>query len=239
MDSIVSICKENKLLLIEDCAEAIGSYYKDKHVGCFGDIATFSFFGNKSITTGEGGMVISNNKDLITRSNHIKNQGVTSKQYWHDIIGYNYRMTNICAAIGLAQLEQIQTILQLKKTIAETYKKAFENTSIELLTEHGSVVNSFWMCSCLIKTSEQRESLREYLNEQGIETRPSFYPVHTMPIYKHLCSEEFPVAVDLSARGLNLPSYPELTIEDVTFIANKVIEFVKQTEYAVDSHNYV
>jgi perosamine synthetase len=239
MDAIVPLCKDNNILLVEDCAEAIGSYYKGKHVGCFGDIATFSFFGNKTITTGEGGMVVSNNENLITRSHHIKNQGVTNVQYWHDIIGYNYRMTNICAAIGLAQLEQIEHILQLKKTIAETYRKAFLNTDIEFLYENDDVVNSFWMCSCLIKSAKQRDQLRDFLQQQGIETRPLFYPVHSMPIYNHLTTEDFPVANSLSTRGINLPSYPGLTEEDVYVIANKIIQFVNCNEYAIGSYNYV
>jgi perosamine synthetase len=230
MDAIVSICKENNILLIEDCAEAIGSFYKGKHVGTFGDIATFSFFGNKTITTGEGGMVLSNNESLISKSHYLKNQGVSSVQYWHDMIGYNYRMTNICAAIGLAQLEQINHILQLKKAIAETYKQVFKNTDIVFLSENENIINSYWMCSFLIKSAKLREPLRDFLTENGIETRPLFYPVHAMPIYNHLTKEHFHVAEDISARGINLPSYPELTVDDVTFIAGKVLEFINNNE---------
>lgn len=113
MDPIVKICRERNLLLIEDCAEAFGTYYKGQHVGTFGDIATFSFFGNKTITTGEGGMVVANNAETIDRAFHLKNQGVSStREYWHDVLAYNYRMTNICAAIGLAQLEKADEILE-------------------------------------------------------------------------------------------------------------------------------
>jgi perosamine synthetase len=230
MDAILAICNEHKLLLIEDCAEAIGSRYKGKHVGGFGDIATFSFYGNKTITTGEGGMVVSNHEKYINLAYYLKNQGVSSIQYWHDMIGYNYRMTNICAAIGLAQLEQIQDILKIKKTIAQTYREIFRNTEIEFHTEDIDVENFYWMCSCLVKSAEQREPLREFLQSHGIETRPLFHPVHAMPMYHHLTSEKFPVIDDVSARGINLPSYPELTLDDVRFIANKVVEFVKHDE---------
>jgi perosamine synthetase len=116
MDALMEICKKHDLFLIEDCAEAIGTLYKGKHVGTFGDISTFSFFGNKTITTGEGGMVVTNDETLHDRSLHFKGQGLAKhRQYWHDVIGYNYRMTNICAAIGLAQLEQIEQVLIEKK----------------------------------------------------------------------------------------------------------------------------
>jgi len=230
MDTILEICKSHKLLLIEDCAEAIGTRYKGKHVGGFGDIATFSFYGNKTITTGEGGMVVSNNEKLINDAYYLKNQGVTSVLYWHDVIGYNYRMTNICAAIGVAQLEQINDIINIKKTIAQTYSDAFKYTSIEFHEQRPETENSFWMCSCLIKKAELREPLRDFLLQNGIETRPLFYPCHAMPMYKHLGDGNFPVTDDISARGINLPSYPELTVEDIKFIASKVLEFASQHE---------
>ncbi|MFT4058194.1 MAG: DegT/DnrJ/EryC1/StrS aminotransferase family protein [Legionella sp.] len=117
MDTLKVICDKHQLLLIEDCAEAFGTYYKGRHVGTFGDIATFSFFGNKTITTGEGEMVVTQDKELMAKACHLKSQGVsTTTEYWHDVLGFNYRMTNICAAIGLAQLEQADDILAKKKT---------------------------------------------------------------------------------------------------------------------------
>ena len=118
MDELVKIAKENNLYLIEDCAEAIGSKYKNQHVGTFGDVATFSFFGNKTITTGEGGMVTTNDETIHDRLVHFKGQGLAKhREYWHDVVGYNYRMTNICAAIGLAQLERVEEVLKRKKEI--------------------------------------------------------------------------------------------------------------------------
>ena len=111
MDAIMRIAKEHNLFVIEDCAEAFGTLYKGQHVGAFGDIATFSFFGNKTITTGEGGMVVSNDKALLERARHLKGQGLAAhREYWHDVIGFNYRMTNIQAAIGLAQLERAREV---------------------------------------------------------------------------------------------------------------------------------
>lgn len=119
MKRIIYLKKKYKLFVIEDCAEAIGSFYKKKHVGNFGDVATFSFFGSKTITTGEGGMICSNNKELIKKAIKLKGQGLSKMSnklyYWHDEVGYNYRMTNICAAIGYAQIKKIREILKKKK----------------------------------------------------------------------------------------------------------------------------
>jgi len=227
MDALVEICKKNNLFLIEDCAEAIGTLYKGKHVGTFGDISSFSFFGNKTITTGEGGMVITNDDTLYDRSVHFKGQGLAKhRQYWHDVIGYNYRMTNICAAIGLAQLEQIESVLIEKKRVADTYRLHLKKSSIvfhEPISD--DVYHSYWMCSILTKDGKQRDALREYLANAGIDTRPLFYPVHTMPMYSSQY-QRHPVAENIGWRGLNLPSYPSLKSEEIEFICNKIKEIL-------------
>ena len=225
MDALLTITKENHIFLIEDCAEAIGTTYKGKHVGTFGDISTFSFFGNKTITTGEGGMVVTNDETLHQRSLHFKGQGLAKhREYWHDVVGYNYRMTNIQAAIGLAQLEQVETFLQKKKSIAEQYAKAFDGTDIEFHDSAAGVSHSYWMCSILVPNAEMRDPLREHLKKAGIETRPLFYPVHTMPMYSSIFQRHI-VAESIGWRGINLPSYPELTKEQVEFIVKAVKSF--------------
>ena len=228
MDSLVEICKKYNIFLIEDCAEAIGTMYNGKHVGTFGDISTFSFFGNKTITTGEGGMVVTNDETLHDRSVHFKGQGLAKhRQYWHDVIGYNYRMTNICAAIGLAQLENIEQVLNEKKRVADTYRSLLTNTPVVFHDQVGeNVYHSYWMCSILTKDAKERDALRIHLENQGIETRPLFYPVHTMPMY----SEQYqrhPVAESIGWRGLNLPSYPGLTEEQIEFISHLIDNFYK------------
>jgi len=225
MDALVEICKKNDLFLIEDCAEAIGTMYKGKHVGTYGDISTFSFFGNKTITTGEGGMVVTNDETLHERSVHFKGQGLAKhRQYWHDVIGYNYRMTNICAAIGLAQLENIEQVLIEKKRVADTYRKCLENTSVIFHDPNGEdVYHSYWMCSILTNDAKQRDLLRTHLENEGIETRPLFYPVHTMPMYSSQY-QRHPVAENLGWRGMNLPSYPTLKTEEIEFICEKIKE---------------
>lgn len=225
MDELVDICKENNIFLIEDCAEGFGSMYKNKFVGTFGDIATFSFFGNKTITTGEGGMVVTNDETLHDRAVHYKGQGLAKhRQYWHDVIGYNYRMTNICAAIGLAQLERADEIIAKKTQIAEWYSELLEGTSYTFHRPIGDVKHTYWMCSILCENPENRELLRQHLQNHGIETRPSFYPVHTMPMYSQKF-ERHKVAEYLGWRGINLPSYPSLCYEDIEFIVKTIIYF--------------
>ncbi|MGY2292237.1 DegT/DnrJ/EryC1/StrS family aminotransferase [Pseudomonas sp. SDO528_S397] len=221
MDEVVALCKEYNLLLIEDCAEAFGSLYKGQHVGTFGDVATFSFFGNKTITTGEGGMVVSRDKVVHEKACHLKSQGVSkTREYWHDELAFNYRMTNICAAIGLAQLERADEIILLKRQVADWYREALEGLPLQMHAEQPGTRHSYWMCSVLLDDPEQRQGLRDHLKSNGIETRPLFAPAHNMPHCK--TDEVFPVAQDLSTRGMNLPSYPTLTREQVQQVAEEI-----------------
>lgn len=224
MDALTSICLKHNLLLVEDCAEAFGTLYRGQHVGTFGDIATFSFFGNKTITTGEGGMVVTKRKDVLERAYHLKNQGVSqTREYWHDVVAYNYRMTNICAAIGLAQLEQASNILARKRQVAEWYREGLQSLPLICHSETPQTVHSFWMCSIAVDDPAKRNPLREHLKQSGIETRPLFFPSHTMP---HCASQEsFPVAESLASRGINLPSYPALTHDQVRSICADIRRF--------------
>lgn len=226
MDALVDLGREHDLFLVEDCAEAFGSLYKGRHVGQFGDIATYSFFGNKTITTGEGGMVVTNDETLHDRVVHFKGQGLAKhRQYWHDAIGYNYRMTNICAAIGLAQLEQADSFLTRKRQIAQWYKELLADTSLTFHAETGEVKHSYWMVSVLVNEPSERDPLREHLEEAGIETRPLFYPIHTMPMYSQRF-QRHPVAENLGWRGINLPSWPGLLQEQIQFVCNSIKEII-------------
>lgn len=223
MGRLVAIAKENQIFLVEDCAEAIGSKYKDQYVGTFGDIATFSFYGNKTITTGEGGMVVTNDETLFQRAVHFKGQGLAKyREYWHDVVGYNYRMTNICAAIGLAQLEKIDEIIWRKRQIAQWYKDGLKESGLVFHNEtNQDSFHTYWMCSILVKIPEQRDHLRAHLLQEGIETRPLFYPIHTMPMYSSKY-ERHKVAENLGWRGINLPSYPSLEKENIIEISQLI-----------------
>ncbi|MFN8365794.1 MAG: DegT/DnrJ/EryC1/StrS aminotransferase family protein [Candidatus Kapaibacterium sp.] len=224
MDELTAIAREHRLFLLEDCAEAFGTLYKGKHVGQFGDISTFSFYGNKTITTGEGGMVVTNDETLYQRSLHLKGQGLAKyREYWHDVVGYNYRMTNICGAIGLAQLERADEFITRKRQIASIYAEMLSGTGFTPHHEVGDVFHSYWMCSVLTPQAHQRDKVREFLKQNGIETRPTFYPVHTMPMYSQKY-ERHAIAENIAMRGINLPSYPGLTDEQVVRVATALKE---------------
>ena len=215
MVALAALASAHGLLLIEDCAEALGTRIGGRHVGTFGDIATFSFFGNKTITTGEGGMVVARGAAHQKLALKLRGQGLADdREYWHDVVGFNFRMTNICAAIGLAQLERAEDFIARKRLLAEAYTRELQGLPLVLQAEVAGTTHSFWMCSLLTNDPEQRDPLRRALREQGIETRPFFHPVHTMPMYAQ-GQTGLTGAVDLGARGINLPSWPGLGEEGV------------------------
>lgn len=226
MDAIGAIAREHGLRVVEDCAEAFGTRWRGRHVGTFGDVATFSFFGNKTITTGEGGMVVARDAALHARCAKLKNQGVSAeREYWHDEVAYNYRMTNVAAAIGVAQMERADAIVARKRELAGWYREALAGLPVELHAEQPGTTHSFWMNSILVDDAACRDPLRERLAIAGIETRPLFPPVHSMPMYG--AEGAFPVAASLAARGLNLPSGPGLTRDDVAGIAGAIARVVR------------
>jgi perosamine synthetase len=225
MAALREIACTHGLFLVEDCAEAFGTRIGDRHVGTFGDINTFSFFGNKTITTGEGGMVATNDKTLFERAVHLKGQGLAKhREYWHDIVGYNYRMTNICAAVGLAQLEQANVILGKKRAVANWYAASLRGLPVAVHQESPGTTHSFWMVTILVSDRGDRDALRKALEKDGIETRPTFSPIHTMPMYSG-AYQRHPVAEDIGWRGINLPSYPGLTEADVSSICTVIRQF--------------
>ena len=227
MDKIMKIADAHKLFVIEDCAEAFGTRYKGYSAGSFGDVSAFSFYGNKTITTGEGGMLATNNSSLYKKVNRLKSHCVSGEtEYWHDEFGFNYRMTNLSAAIGLAQIEHADKIIGKKRRIAELYSAMLAGLPVEHHGEYGNSVHSYWMYSILTRNKETRTALRNFLYEQGIETRPTFYPVHTFPMFSDK-NFKFRVAEDLSLRGINLPSWPDLEQEDIVYVCDAIKKFFK------------
>jgi len=226
MNAIMDIARRYNLFVIEDAAEAHGAQVNGKTVGSFGNISTFSFFGNKIISTGEGGMVVTNDSVLYQKVCQLKGQGVDpNRQYWFPIMGYNYRMTNIQAAIGLAQMEKVDWHLAQRRRVATSYKKYLgEYDSLRLQPELPGYVNSYWMnCILLDESVLQRDMVIRQLGEYGIETRPFFHPMHFLPMYKHLCiGRNFPIADQVSAQGINLPSSANLTEDDICFICDSL-----------------
>ena len=230
IEKLVEICKKNNIFLIEDCAESIGAKYNDKLLGTFGDIGCFSFYGNKTLTTGEGGMVVTNSDKLNEKLRLYKGQGLdieAEDYYSHTVIGYNYRMTNICAAIGLAQLENIDSTINRKIEIAQNYYdqlKDLKEIKFQSISEH--FFSTYWLVSITCQNNEQRNNLIKFLETNGIETRPFFIPMTKLEIYSEHTSNT-PVADELSKCGLNLPSYPELTNKDIEYITSIIKNFFK------------
>ncbi|WP_294609121.1 DegT/DnrJ/EryC1/StrS family aminotransferase [uncultured Roseovarius sp.] len=225
MTGILALSEEHSLFVIEDCAEAIGTLHKGQHVGTFGDVATFSFFGNKTITTGEGGMLIAKSKSVFEKAVRMKGQGLAEgREYWHDVIGFNYRMTNICAAIGLAQLSKVDQYLYRKRQIAELYRNQLEGSSWIFQATNNDTDHSHWIVSLLAQEAANRDGLRSVLKQHMIETRPLFFPLHTMPMYSGQC-QALPIAEGVAARGISLPSWPGLSDLDVTRICDLVKSF--------------
>ena len=220
MNSIIKIKEKYDLLLIEDCAEAIGTLQNDAHVGKYGDISTLSFFGNKTITTGEGGAVLTNSIRYHENIKKLKNQGLSEYMtYFHDVIGYNYRMTNLAASIGLAQLERIDEILDLKDAIAKYYK-ANITTNLTFQQNTLGTKNSNWMISVKCNSLEERNALRKFLFDNDIETRPGFTAISSLPMYK--IQKINSVANDLSETVINLPSFPTLSPQELDLIVMNI-----------------
>ncbi len=212
------ICRENNILLIEDAAEAHGAKVSGKRVGGLGECATFSFFGNKIITTGEGGMVTTDNGELAAKLRLLRGQGMDPhKRYWHPVIGYNYRMTNIAAAIGCAQMDRIDRAIAFRQKLAKQYDTAIKSANIDVTTPNTEpwAENVFWIYTALLNglTADQRDRVRTDMDADGIETRPVFYPVHHMPPYRNAKVQTIVDAEHLAASGINLPTHEH--VDDV------------------------
>jgi perosamine synthetase len=231
MDPILEIARRHGLFVLEDAAEAVGATYKGRRTGSLADCAAFSFFGNKIITTGEGGMVTTDDDALAERLRLYRGQGMDpQRRYWFPVIGFNYRMTNVAAAIGLAQLERIEHHLAARRRVAQAYDTrlaALDNRLSRPATEPWAT-NAFWMYTILISPDAQigRDAVMTALDARGIETRPVFHPLDGLPPYAHLAGGPYPTARDIAARGINLPTHAELTEADFDRIAAALAEIL-------------
>jgi perosamine synthetase len=235
MDPIIEIANKYDLLIVEDAAEAHGAEYKGEKIGCFGDISCFSFYANKIITTGEGGMLLTNDNEIYERAKMLRDMGfIKERRFLHPEIGYNYRMTNLQAAIGLAQLEKLDMYVDARRNNASLYNKYLRKINgITLPPEKPWAKNVYWMYSILVDKERfgmDRDSLIERLAESGIETRPFFVPMNKQPVLRGIKScydKEYVVANKISSEGLNLPSGSNLKAEEIKYICEQIVDCVR------------
>jgi perosamine synthetase len=215
LDPLVGVCEDYDLVLIEDAAEALGSLYKGRHVGACGRLSTLSFNGNKTITTGGGGAVLTGDSDLARRAKHLTTTAKVPHRwaYVHDEIGYNYRLPNINAALGCAQLERLPEFLEQKRRLANRYREVFAEIDTGAFVDEPSFARSnFWLNAILVhpELEADRETLLDRTHEAGVLTRPAWELMPDLSMYRSCPAMPCPVAEDLQRRLINLPSSPAL-----------------------------
>lgn len=212
IDEIANICKKYKIELIEDAAESIGSYYKGQHTGTFGRIGILSFNGNKTITAGGGGMLLFNDEKLAQKAKHITTQAKIAHpwEFAHDEIGYNYRMPNINAALGVAQLENLDLFLEKKRTLATEYMNFFSKDAVTFFKEPVHCISSYWLNVILFESSSERDIFLTESNKQGVMTRPVWKLMNKLPMFENCQRGDLSNAEWLEERIVNIPSSVKL-----------------------------
>ena len=208
IEKIVKICKEYNIPVIEDAAESMGSLYKERHTGTFGKIGVLSFNGNKIITTGGGGMLLFNDKKIAKKAKHLSTQAKVPHQweFYHDAIGYNYRMPNINAALGIAQLEKLDFFIKRKRGLAKEYESFFKRIGIEFFKEPADSCSNYWLNTIILKNRSERDAFLRYSNKHNVMSRPAWRLMTRLPMFKHCQSYNTSNANELADRIVNIPS---------------------------------
>lgn len=208
IDEIAEICLSYNIVLIEDAAESIGSWYKHKHTGTYGQIGTFSFNGNKTITCGGGGAIVTDDVVLAKKAKYLTTQAKVPHrwEFVHDAIGYNYRMPNINAALMCAQLEQLDFFLEKKRKLAQAYSSFFENTELEFMSEIQNSKSNYWLCAVLLQNRHKRDEFLQYTNDNGVMTRPVWTLMNKLVMFKNALCGNLDHAQELEDRLVNIPS---------------------------------
>jgi perosamine synthetase len=233
MDPLMELADKHGIFVLEDAAEAHGAEYKGRRTGGLGHAGVFSFYANKIITTGEGGMITTNDTQLAALAENLRDHAFSSERhFWHKYVGFNYRMTNLQAAIGLAQVEQMPQFIENRRQNAALYTRLLREISgIITPPESPDVKNVFWMYSILVdddKFGMTRDELRSFLAKHGVETRTFFIPMHLQPIYyEKFKGQSYPVSEMLCSRGLYLPSASSLGEHQIRYI----VDMVQQAHY--------
>lgn len=204
----MDICERYHIEVVEDAAEAMGSYYKGKHLGSFAKIGAISFNGNKTITTGGGGVILTNDETIGKHAKHLTTQAKLPHawEFVHDEIGYNYRMPNINAALGVAQLEQLDHFLANKRTTAEAYKNYFQKQGIAFFAERAEERCNYWLNAIILKNKEERDAFLTESNAKAVMTRPIWQLMNRLPMFKDSPKTDLSNAEWLEARVVNIPS---------------------------------
>ena len=208
IDELASICEEYNIALVEDGAESMGSYYKGKHTGTIGLVGTFSFNGNKTITCGGGGAIVTNDEKLAKHAKHLTTQAKIPHrwEFRHDEIGYNYRMPNINAALACAQLEQLPKFLENKRELANSYKDFFKTLDVKFMEEPSNSISNYWLCAILLNDKTQRDEFLEFTNSNGVMTRPIWTLMNKLEMFKDALHGNLDNALFIEDRLVNLPS---------------------------------
>ncbi len=229
MAPLIELADRRGLWILEDAAEAHGARYQGRPVGSLGRASAFSFYANKIISTGEGGMVTTNDPDVARLGRRLRDHAFSDERhFWHKYVGFNYRMTNLQAAVGLAQTERLEEFVEIRRANAKRYtRRLYRFPGLRLPVERPWARNVYWMYGVVVEDEFgiSRDELRRRLARRGIETRTFFIPIHLQPIYyEQFKGQRFPVAEDLCRRGLYLPSGATLTEAEVSYICDAVHE---------------
>jgi perosamine synthetase len=233
MDPINDFAEKHNLVVIEDAAEAHGALYRGRPVGSIGHMATFSFYGNKIITTGEGGMIVTSDEHIATRIRFLKDHAMDPlRRYWHPEVGFNYRMTNLQAAIGCAQLSRVREIMQTRRLVVNEYAKAFEGSVIRLPRLRDWAQPVPWLVCVMtpLATRSAQSELIVRLRKHGIDSRPYFHDLTTMPPYassRRYTADGTSVAEGIALSAINLPSAPSVAVHEVRDVARIVVQEVQ------------
>lgn len=208
IDEIINICAEYGIPVVEDAAESVGSFYKEKHTGTFASIGILSFNGNKIITTGGGGMILTNDEKIAKQAKYLSTQAKIPHpwEYNHDQVGYNYRLPNINAALGCAQLENVEEFVSAKREIANKYKSFFNSIGLPFISEPVQSRSNYWLNSILFNDQSQRDDFLKFSNEQGVLTRPAWKLISALPMYKKCYCGDLSVSKEIEIRLVNIPS---------------------------------
>ena len=215
IDKIIEICKQWAIVVIEDAAEALGSFYNNIHCGCFAELGVLSFNGNKTITTGGGGAILMNSSTIAERSRHLS---TTAKlphawEFLHDRLGFNYRLPGLNAALGYSQMNSLDGLLEEKRKIAMAYKEWANDNGVEFVSEPKNAKSNFWLNTLLMEGKQQRDAFLAHTNQNGIMTRPPWNPLHSLSYFTKCLCDDLTITSDIADRAVNVPSSPRIAYQ--------------------------